>query len=138
MAREAACDYPQRTDSPRPRAAWRTEDGERELSGEFDDIPGRVGVCASAMLDSTRFSPRFDVGKGEEASCGSATPDEAGESLTEARPGGCADDDGQLVAAPGEAGESPTEARSEGCAGDDGQLVAAPASKGGRMPHEKL
>ena len=112
LTREAACEYSQRTDSPRPRAAWRTEDGERELWGEFDDIQGRVGVCASAMHDSTRVSPRFDVGKREEASCGSATPDEAGESLTEARPGGCAD--------------------------DDGQLGAAPASEGKRMPREKL
>ena len=65
------------------------------------------------MHDPARtLSPRFDVGKGEEASCGSTTPDEAG--------------------------ESPTEARPEGCADDDEQLVAAPASKGGRMPHEKL
>ena len=67
----------------------------------------------SLRTERTRsLSPRLDVGKGEGASCGSATP--------------------------GEAGESPTEARPEGCAGDDGQLVAAPASKGGRMPHEKL
>ena len=38
------------------------------------------------------LSPRFGVGEGEKASCGSATPDEADEPLTEARPEGCADD----------------------------------------------
>ena len=51
------------------------------------------------MHDSFALSPRFGVGKGEEASCGSATPDEADESPEEAKPEGCADDDGQLVAA---------------------------------------
>ena len=50
------------------------------------------------------LSPRFEAGKGEEALCGSATPDEAGESPTGARPEGCADDDGQLVAAPASEG----------------------------------
>ena len=43
------------------------------------------------------LSPRFGVGEAEKASCDSATPDEAGEPLTGARPEGCADDDGQLV-----------------------------------------
>ena len=64
------------------------------------------------MHDSFALSPRLVLGRGEEASCGSATPDEAG--------------------------ESPGESRPEGCADDDGQLVATPASEGGRMPYEKL
>ena len=78
-----------------------------------DPLGAEWRVCASVLHDSTRtLSPRFEAGKGEEALCGSATPDEAG--------------------------ESPTGARPEGCADGDGQLVAAPASEGGRMPHEKL
>ena len=47
---------------------------------------------------SVALSPGF--GKGEDALCGSATPGEAGESPEGARPEGCADDDGQLVATP--------------------------------------
>ena len=112
---------------------WHVRPPANTLRGLIPRGPGRLGARRTGressraslttsrvvwefaqVLCSTRlvFSPRFDVGKGEEASCGSATPDEAGESPTEARPGGCAD--------------------------DDGQLVAAPASKGrGRMPHGK-
>ena len=52
------------------------------------------------MHDSFALSPRLVLGRGEEASCGSATPDEAGESPDESRPEGCADEGGQLVASP--------------------------------------
>ena len=52
------------------------------------------------MHDSFALSPRLVLGRGEEASCGSAAPDEAGELPEESRPEGCADDCGQLVATP--------------------------------------
>ena len=52
------------------------------------------------MNDSFALSPKLVLGRGEEASCGSATPDETGESPEESRLEGCADDGGQLVATP--------------------------------------
>ena len=52
------------------------------------------------MRNSFALSPMLVLGRGEGASCGSATPDEAGESPDESRPEGCADEGGQLVASP--------------------------------------
>ena len=52
------------------------------------------------MHNSFALSPMLVLGRGEGASCGSATPDEAGESPDESRPEGCADEGGQLVASP--------------------------------------
>ena len=90
------------------RVVWHARPPATTLRGLIPRGPGRLGARRTGressraslttfgvvwefaqVLCSTRlvFSPRFDVGKGEEASCGSATPDEAGESPTEARPG---------------------------------------------------
>ena len=108
------------------RVVWHARPPATTLRGLIPRGPGRLGARRTGressraslttsrvvwefaqVLCSTRLASLpglFDVGKGEEASCGSATPDEAGESPTEARPGGCADDDGQLVAAPASKG----------------------------------
>ena len=77
----------QRNRQTRARIPW-------ERGGEFTQV----------LTTRLALSPRFEVGKGEEALCGRATPDEAGESPTEARPEDCADENGQLVAAPASEG----------------------------------
>ena len=113
MAREAACDYPQRTDFQSSERLGARRMG-REGSGASLATSRVVWEFAHVLNDSIALSlPGLVLGRERK-------PHAAVRHLMKraTRRGGGA--------------------KPEGCADDDGQLVAAPASEGGRMPYEKL